>query len=315
MQSKTENKKVILTGATGVIGAAVIRQCKKRGWDVCAVVRPQSLKNKYIVETGAVIIPCDLDEIQTLEDNYFCKNADYFIHLGWAGTKKADRENNEIQQKNITYAVDACKVAYKLGCRAFVFAGSQAEYGRLEGCMMPDSPTNPTSEYGKAKLCAGMQTKELCKQYGMRHIYARILSVYGPCNELDTMIMSTIIQLLKGQSPSFTKGEQLWDYLYSDDAARALLLLAENGRSERIYCIGSGEVRQLKEYMECIGKVINPEISLGIGELPYAPNQVMELYADITSLQEDTGFIPEIDFEDGIRLTAKWIVSNGLDKE
>ena len=315
MQTKIQKKKVILTGATGVIGAAVIRQCIKRGWDVCAVVRPQSFKNKYIEETGAVIVPCDLEEIKTLKDNVFCQNADYFIHLGWVGTQKAAREDREVQQKNITYTVNACEVAAQLGCQTFVFAGSQAEYGRLEGCMTPDSPVNPTSEYGKAKLCAGMQTKELCKQFGMRHIYARILSVYGPCNELDTMIMSTIIQLLKGQSPMFTKGEQMWDYLYSDDAARALLLLAEDGISERIYCIGSGVVRQLKEYMECIGKVINPKISLGIGELPYAPNQVMELYADITALQEDTGFIPEIGFEEGIRLTAEWIVSNGLDKE
>lgn len=315
MPLKDKKRKVILTGATGVIGAGIVRQCKELGWNVCAVVRPGSAKNKYIEDSEATIIKCDLKDISELAENRDCQNADYFIHLGWMGTKKSAREDRIIQQQNVEYTMKACEVAYALGCSAFVFAGSQAEYGRLEGAMRPNLSTNPVSEYGKAKLQAGMATKEFCREHDMCHIYTRILSVYGPCNEPDTMVMSTIIKLLKGEVPFLTPGEQLWDYLYSDDAARALLLLACMGKTDRIYCIGSGEVKPLKDYMEVIGQVVNPEIELGIGKLPYAKNQIMELYADIEFLKNDTGFRTEVTFEEGIRRTTEWIIKNGFNED
>lgn len=312
MQETNSKKKIILTGATGVIGAAIIRECKNLGWDVCAIVRPDSPKNKYIKEYGANLICCDLQKIESVADNVLCQNADYFIHLGWAGTNRKEREKEKVQKRNIEYTRKACEVAYKLGCSVFMFAGSQAEYGRLEGGLTPDLPTNPISEYGKAKLCAGKETQELCKQYGIRHIYTRILSVYGPCNDNDTMIMSTIICLLQGKSPLLTKGEQLWDYMYSDDAAKAMLLLAESGKSGQIYCIGSGKAVPLIDYINIIGRLVNPEIPLGIGEIPYGDNQIMELYADISALKADTGFIPSVSFEEGIRRTKDWIIKNGV---
>lgn len=312
MPLKDTKRKVILTGATGVIGAGIVRQCAKIGWQVCAVVRPDSSKNKYIEGFGATIVSCDLKDISKLTENGACQGADYFIHLGWMGTKKADRSNRNIQQKNVEYAIKACEVAAQIGCKAFIFAGSQAEYGRLEGAMMPDLSTNPESEYGKTKLEAGFKTKEICARYGMRHIYTRILSVYGPCNEPDTMVMSTISKLLKGEAPQFTPGEQLWDYMYSDDAARALLMLAQLGKDNQIYCIGSGEFKPLKDYIRIIGNVVNPEIALGIGEIPYSDNQIMKLYADIDLLKKDTGFKPEISFEEGIRLTMEWMIQNDM---
>lgn len=315
MQENVPKKKIILTGATGVIGAGIVRVCEGSDWDICAVVRPGSKKNKYIEGYGAKIIPCDLQDIESLARNSDCMNADYFIHLGWSGTKKADRENRDIQQKNIECAVAACKTAHELGCSTFLFAGSQAEYGRTEGGVTPELSTEPISEYGKAKLRAGQQTAELCKQYGMKHIYTRILSVYGPCNELDTMVMLTIIKLLQGKKPSFTPGEQLWDYMYSDDAANALLLLAEKGRNGQVYCLGSGNVQPLKDYIQIIGKVVDDKIPLGIGEIPYASNHIMAMYADISALQQDTGFVPCISFEEGIRRTRDWIVKHELDKE
>lgn len=315
MQTSASKKKIILTGATGVIGSGIIRKCRQLGWEVCAVVRPDSPKNRYIEGYGANIIPCDLKDISEIVSNPVCQDADYFIHLGWSGTKKAVRENKEVQQKNVEYAIKACEAAHALNCSAFVFAGSQAEYGKTEGCIHPDLPVNPISEYGKAKVRAGAETKELCKQFKMRHIYARILSVYGPCNELDTMVMSTIIQLLKGQSPIFTPGEQLWDYLYSDDAAIALLLLAQKGREDQVYCIGSGVAKALRDYIQVIGNVVNPKIPLEIGKVPYAPNQIMELYADIEALRRDTGFVPKVTFEEGIRRTMEWIMENQAEKE
>lgn len=297
-----KNKKVILTGASGAIGIAVIKKCYELGWDVCTVIRPGSQRNiRYMKQYQADIVECDLADIHRLQEYEICQNADYFIHLGWCGTFGEQRNDDSMQQKNVEYALSACEVASGLGCEAFLFAGSQAEFGRVEGLLNQEVETHPENAYGRAKLEAGHRTRELCKLKGMRHIYMRILSVYGPGDGLETMVSSTIRKLRDGVSPKFTPGEQLWDYLYSDDAAEALLLSCEKGKADRIYCLGSGTAKPLREYIEQIGKIVNPEVALQIGALPYGSNQVMHLCADITALQEDTGFIPKVEFAEGIR--------------
>ena len=98
------------------------------------------------------------------------------------------------------------------------------------------------------------------------------------------MIMSVIAKLMNNEKPSLTKGEQLWDYLYAKDAGYAMYLLGKKGISGKTYCIGSGKVMPLAQYVEVLRNCISPELPLGFGEIPYAPKQVMNLCADISDL-------------------------------
>ena len=153
------------------------------------------------------------------------------------------------QLLNIQYTLDAVKTAKLLGCKRFVGAGSQAEYGRTEKKLNAAVPTFPENGYGIAKLCAGQMSRIQCEQEGMEHIWARILSIYVPYDGENTMIMSVIRTLLKGEKPLSTKGAQQWDYLYAKDAGYAMYLLGERGISGKTYCIGSGKTRALKDYI------------------------------------------------------------------
>ena len=204
------------------------------------------------------------------------------------------------------------EAAFALGCDTFIGAGSQAEYGRYEGSLNESVPAFPENGYGIAKLCAGQMTRIACKQKGMRHIWTRILSIYGPYDGENTMVMSTIYKLLNSEKPSCTKGEQMWDFLYSKDAALAMRLLGEKGTDGRTYCIGSGKARPLKEYIDIIGQNANKNVTIGYGDIPYGPLQVMYLCADITALREDTGFEPRYSFEDGIKETIEWCRTQNL---
>jgi nucleoside-diphosphate-sugar epimerase len=117
--------------------------------------------------------------------------------------------------------------------------------------------------------------------------------------------MSTINKLINGERASLTLGEQKWDYLYSLDAARAMLLLGEKGISGKTYVLGGGNVKPLKEYIYDIKDIIIEKFgksgTLGLGDIPYGNKQVMYLGADISELKQDTGFEPKVEFEDGIR--------------
>ena len=126
------------------------------------------------------------------------------------------------------------------------------------------------------------------------------------------MVMSGIIKMLKGERPQYTKGEQIWDYIYSKDAAKAFRLVAQKGKDGAIYCLGTGQTRTLREFILSIRDAIDPGLEIGIGEIDYYPNQVMHLEADISNLMEDTGFSPQYTFEEGIRETIEWVEANLL---
>lgn len=298
--------RIAITGPTGAIGIAIINQMIANQVEVLAICNPKSGRIGRIPANPLVkIIECDLADLDTLDCDNLPK-CDVFYHLGWAGTFGEARNDMFLQTQNIKHAIDAVDLALRLGCSAYIGAGSQAEYGRVEGLLTPQTPVNPENGYGMAKLCAGQMTRIHCDKSGLRHIWFRILSVYGPYDGKNTMVMSTIYKLLSGHSPDTTEGGQLWDYLYNGDAGRAFYLAGLKGRNGAIYCLGSGQARCLKEYIEDIQKAANPDMPVRFGSIPYAPKQVMHLCADITNLQEDTGFHPETGFEQGIQETVSW---------
>jgi nucleoside-diphosphate-sugar epimerase len=303
-------QKVVITGATGMIAVALSRFLAHKDIEVFCVSRPKSKKLSNIKPHPNIkIIECDLKNLSALPD-LVSKNCDAFFHFGWDGTFGNSRNDAFLQELNIKYTLDAVNAANKLKCSVFVGAGSQAEYGRVEGSLKADTPVNPENGYGIAKYTAGKLSALLCASLGIRHVWTRILSVYGPNDGESTMIMSCIRSFLKGEHMAFTRGEQLWDYLYCDDAARALYLIAQNGKNGAVYPLGGGVARPLSEYILTIRDLINPSLDVGIGEKPYSENQVMHLCADLTSLTNDTGFSPQISFNKGINSTINWVKNN-----
>ena len=309
--------RVVITGATGAIGHALIAECIKQNIEVLAICHRGSQRAGMLVdEVGRMLqskrigLDCELPDrlikIEYLNLDEYATGLpsmpyDIFFHMAWSGTTGTSRNDEALQQQNAAYSLDAVRLAKMLGCHTFVFAGSQAEYGRVEGKLTADTPTYPENEYGKYKLQAGETTRALCESLSIKHIWARILSVYGPYDSKTSMIMSAISKLRNGEIAEFTKGEQQWDYLYSADAANALLLAAMKGKHGRIYPIGSGSVRALSEYIQILKNQIDPHAQIELGAVPYAPRQVMYLCADISQLKQDTGFEPKTEFEDGIR--------------
>lgn len=294
-------KRAIVTGATGAVGTALINELINSNIEVLVFCREGSPRNANIPVNALVqTMYCDLTELSQIQ-NTTGKVYDVFYHFAWMGTTGEMRNDMYLQNQNVRYALDAVGAAKRFGCQTFIGAGSQAEYGRVEGILKPDTPVFPEMGYGIAKLCAGQMTREYAHQLGMKHIWMRILSVYGPNDGAQSMVMSTINKLQNGETPRFTKGEQVWDYLFSEDAGRAFRLIGEKGMDGKTYVLGSGQARPLADYIKVIRDVVNPNGQIELGAIPYAPKQVMCLQADITELNRDTGFVPETDFATGIK--------------
>lgn len=298
-------KSIALTGATSTIGTAVIRECIVNNIEVIAFVKRGSVNENRIPDNPLVRkLYCSLNEIEKI-DTFGCQ-AEAFFHLAWESTNRSVRNELVPQVNNIRYALDSVLLAKKMGCKTYVGAGSQAEYGRSEEALNEDIFPRPETAYGMAKLCAGQMTRLECKKQGLKHIWPRILSTYGPYTQDTTIINYTINCLLHGQKPSLSGCEQIWDFLYVDDAAKALLSLAEKGKDGEIYNVSSGHAAKLKEFVEIIKSKINPDTEIGYGDLPYGKDTVMHLEGDITKIKKEIGFAPTVSFEEGITKTIEW---------
>ncbi len=296
----------VVTGPTGAIGTALCAELAAQGIRVVAVCRPNSARSAVVPEHSLIqTVFCELSELERLPD-LVGEKTDAFFHFAWAHTIGPGRNNMPAQIDNVRYTIDAVRCAQHLGCQVFVGAGSQAEYGRVEGVLTSDTPCRPENGYGIAKLCAGQMSRIEAQSLGIDHVWARILSVYGPGDGSATMISGAIRQLLAGEKPALTAGIQKWDYLYSADAAVAFRLMALQGICGKTYVLGSGKARPLREYIEQLRDAIDPDLPLGFGQIPYGPLQVMHLEADVSELQRDTGFVPRMDFYEGIRRTIAY---------
>ncbi len=298
-------KRAVITGATGAIGIAIIKELVKRGTEVLVLCREGSSRNGNIPADPLISRKyCSLQQLSSVE-NDTGKNYDVFYHLAWEGTAGTARNDMYLQNKNVQYALDAVKAAKIFGCYTFIGAGSQAEYGRSDKPLTADTPAFPENGYGIAKLCAGQMTREYARSIGLKHIWVRILSVYGPNDGKNSMVSLAIDKLQRGEVPQFTKGEQIWDYLYSGDAAKAFALLGDKGTDGKTYVLGSGEKRPLAEYIKDIRDVVAPHMQLALGAVPYGERQVMYLTADISEIFSDTGWKPETPFRQGIKNILK----------
>lgn len=292
-------KSIIVTGATGAVGSAVVRRALAKGLRVTCIVHQGSKRlGNLPQDVNLKIVECNLSDYKDLhlEGQY-----DAFIHLSWEKTFGASRDDAEVQTRNIQYTLDAVHLAHRCGCTVFVGAGSQAEYGVQSVDLTTDLSVRPESGYGIAKYAAGKLSAMLCKSLGMRQCWVRILSVYGPNDGENSLISYLIREFKAGNSPQLTKCEQMWDYLYADDAGEAILAVAEKGVDGKAYPLGSGNGRRLSDYVNEIREVINPDVEVQFGAKEYYPHQPMHLVADISELTEDTNWVPKAVFGQSIK--------------
>jgi len=291
-------KQIAITGATGFIGAAIVRELLSSGDSVIALLRPNSDVSRLDdIKEDIQFESYDLLKEDALKSKF---SADVFIHCAWRGVAGEDR-NEEFQIKeNVPSVIKSVELASKLGCTQWIGLGSQAEYGNLNNKIDESSPTMPTTAYGKAKLAGGVAALGLCEVYGMAGSWLRIFSTYGPGDAPHWFIPHIIGELLAGRSPKLTKCEQLWDYLYVDDAARAVAAVARQTDAKGFFNLGSGSPHPLKTYVEAIRTLLKSNLIPDYGAVPYRPDQVMHLEANIDRLVGLTGWTPLVNFSEGL---------------
>lgn len=291
-------KRIVITGATSMIGIACIRACIAEGCEVLAIVREGTSRLGRLPKSEQIRLAyADLDTLSAVQGDG--RPNDVFYHFAWSHTSKTQRDDPAAQENNIRTTLQAVELAHRLGCKTFIGAGSQAEYGIVEERICADTRPEPVTAYGMAKFSANLLSRRLCEQYGIRHIWGRIFSVYGTLDNEGTMLNYALEKFQQGETARFSAATQMWNYLYEEDAGRLFYLLGSRQAEPGIYCIAHRESRPLREYIlqlkDLWGEGARCEFA------PANPDaKMVSLNVDIRKTVEATGYEPRISFAEGM---------------
>ncbi len=302
-------KSAVVTGASGFIGRYLVWELLDHDYEVLALVHRK--ENIKVLERPGKRTPrtvvCDMAEIGLLPE--YAENAEYeyFFHMAWAGVSGPVSGNYAVQMQNVQYAVDALKAASAMSCSRFIGAGSLHEIECMKEMELPRRIENKTNYYKTAKLAAYYNCKLMASELEIDFLWPRLTNTYGAGEISNRLLNSVIRQLLRGESPSLTQGDQLYNFIYITDAARAYRLIAEKGVSYANYILGSEEVCPLREYLLKLRDVVNPKVEMGFGKHLYHGIYLRRDDLYTKDLFLDTNFKTEISFSKGIKLTLDWI--------
>jgi UDP-glucose 4-epimerase len=300
---------IILTGATGFIGSAVLAELIDRGAQPIVLVRKQSNTSRIDhFKESALISYQQLNEPELIP-RLRMYQPEVFIHCAWRGVLGQERNAEYQVTENIPLTLDSVKLSSECGCRQWIGLGSQAEYGNPNHILTETTPLQPTTCYGKAKLAAGIASLALCNALGLIGTWLRVFSTYGPGDHPQWFVPYVIREFLAGRAPELTPCEQYWDYLFVQDAARAIISVTES-RPQGVFNLGSGYACSLKRIVESIRAELGTALQAKYGAVSYRPDQVMHLQADITRLAQVCGWHPEVSLEEGLRRTVEWYRQN-----
>lgn len=247
--------KILITGATSFLGAETARAFLRAGDEVYAPVRPSSKRTGFLPQDPSLHrINIDMDEIGRLPETGI-PSPEVCVHFAWSGVGVRGRMDPEIQERNVRNTLMLIRTLGEMGCRRFLFAGSQAEYGvTLERVMAaadtaeqqnPVAPggagqgaggpvteaeaCRPISGYGKAKLRILEEGAVLAQRFGMEYVHMRIFSVYGEGDHETSLVSSCVGAAREGRRAELGPCRQLWNFLHVRDCAAAVLALAKCG--------------------------------------------------------------------------------------
>ncbi len=300
-------KKVIVTGAGGFIGSALVKKLLNNGITVYGVDISAENMDKINCSVNFIPVVADFSKYEKLHNMINDSNIDVFYHFAWQGGFASDiLKDYKIQLNNAGAACEAVNQAIKKGCKKFVFAGTCNEYELIPYLKTSNIKPRYTCVYSSAKMAAELIGKTYSYNNKMAFCGGLIAMPYGENNRAKNLPNIVISQLSKNISPKLIEGNTLYDLVYIDDVVGAFISIGENGHDMKSYYIGHRKLRTFKDIITEIGTVVNPNINLQFGAFKDAASIDYSLI-DLDALYNDTGFECKADFKESILKTAEWV--------
>jgi nucleoside-diphosphate-sugar epimerase len=302
-------KRVVITGATGFVGANLARRCLHEGHEVHLLLRPEhdAWRIEGIRDDVRLHI-VELSDREALSSLVQRIRPEWIFHLAAHGAYPAQTDLGRMIETNIVGTVNLVEICLESGFEAFVNTGSSSEYGFKDNAPTEKEWLEPNSAYAVTKASASLFCRLIAQSRNVHLITLRLYSVYGPYEEPSRLMPTLIMKGLHGKLPSLANPEIARDYVYVDDVNQAYLLAAARPSQESgaIYNVGTGIQTSLREVVETARRVMNITVEPEWGSMPDRQWDTTAWVSNNLKIQSALGWRPEYPFETGFRQMVNW---------
>lgn len=300
---------VLVTGASGFVGANLFRMLAAVRDDVYAVVhREKGWRLTDVIDER--IIAVDLNDYAATKNLVNSVNPQTVFDCVAYGAYSFEEDTNLIYQTNFQAIVNLVSLLAAKPFAAFIHAGSSSEYGTNCAAPPEDSVCEPNSPYAVSKVAIAGYLRFMGKQREFPCANLRLYSVYGPLEDTSRLFPNLLRQALAGKLPPFVDARTSRDFIHVDDVCTAFIMAAAKmhpGLYGESFNIGTGIKTTIAELAGITRRVFSVAAEPRFGTMEGRAWDMADWYADPRKAIEKLGWEPLVKLEDGLRSMARWV--------
>ncbi len=303
-------KRVIITGASGFVGANLTRRLIAEGHEVYLFLRPncQTWRLTDVLEHVSTRF-VQLEEIESLFQKVSEIKPNWIFHLAASGSYSYQNDWREMVDTNMLGTINMLECAAKIEAEVFVNTGCFNEYGFASSPACETQSVNPNSYYSITKVAQTMTGRHFASSKKLAVPTLRLYTVYGPWQDPQQLMPNLILHGLEGSLPPRVEAQALQDYVYVDDVVDAYLKAATKPVRESgpVFNVGTGIQTSTKELIDISMKEFDLKKNT---KLVASSKSNSASVADITKARKMLDWYPAIDLEVGFKKFATWFKEN-----
>jgi nucleoside-diphosphate-sugar epimerase len=300
-------KRCLVTGASGFVGANLVRRLLGDGHEVHALLRPEHQGWRLSGVTALQAHPVDLVDREQVRQAVQRIRPEWVFHLAAYGAYSSQTGFARMVDINLMGTVSLLDACSDIGVESFVYTGSSSEYGYKDHPPLEDELLEPNSHYAITKAAATHYCQFVARKLDFNAVAVRLYSIYGPYEEPTRLLPTLIAHGLRGTLPPLVSPATARDFVYVDDAVDALIAVARKSpRRGAVYNLCTGTQTTLATVVETARKL------MGIAVEPVWSSMEQRSWdTDIwvgspAAMEKEIGWRAQVDFATGLQRMIEW---------
>ncbi len=302
-------KRALVTGATGFVGANLVRRLLADGHQVHVLCRPESdYWRLHEISQDIETHHQSLSDKDALSVRLNKIKPEWVFHMAAHGAYSWQNDLARIISTNILGTANLLTCLINTNCQAFIAAGSSSEYGYKDHAPAENEWLDPNSEYAVTKAAATHFCRFFAHKHGLNTAVLRLYSAYGPYEDKDRLISTIIDKGLQKKLPPLVDPEIARDFIYIDDVVSAFIAAAasKNHAPGNIYNVGTGLQTTIREVVDLARQIFDIREEPTWGSMPNRKWDTSVWIANISKISKDLNWQPKHSFKDGFLKTIEW---------
>lgn len=308
--------RILLSGASGFVGANLARALQQEGYDVHALARPASgsfALRRELLEALPKTSRRDIDlaDAHAVFEWVRTLKPDVLIHLAMYGGNPGQDDAAKIRQVNVEGTRNILRALNGAPNAIFIHTGSSSEYGPSLRPMREGQECHPAGEYGKTKLEATQMVRAWAAENKRRAGILRLFSPFGEYDHPFRLIPSVMLSCIRHQELALSSPSPVRDFVHIDDVVSAYITLVQKLQEQKfaggeVFNVGSGAQHSVRQTAESIVRLLGSDISIKYGEASIRGAESGVWQADLAKSARVLGWKPALSFEQGLKKTCQW---------